>query len=525
MDLRSLLTYNQTTIGDLLHSAKPPIRSGDMPRSVTLTEETVQRWAPDDQVLQAGRDLVRTKSFLNPATATDGTWLMAQCKGSGKTPYEMSVDVWVESAPVGRCTCPSRKLPCKHCIGLMFLYLEKPESFGEREPSADLLAKREKATAKAKKKTTADGEGEDSGSAKPPKVNLRALAKKMQAQKDGLDLLEKLLIDLVAGGQWYEKSRLERLERQAKQMSDSYLPGALRKLRELVIIGRDSSTSEEDRTDRAIDVIAHLWATVLKGRNYLADKLSDDENQTEADAVMEEVLGKAWLLTELFEKGYTRKNLKLYELAYERFPDEARDERVEMSHLLEMGDGSMFQAIQYTPRKAAKTNPRTQPSFMQPVAVTEAAVYPGFINRRVRWEPAAESVQPMDEKVLKAVYGKAVPLFETAINAFKQQLKNPLAPREAVFFLKCQMVAKIGERVVVEDAKGDRIECVDRRKDYSNVDNLRRAGGELRKQPALCARLFVQPSINRRDPDEPFDKIVADPLALLQPEKHLRLGL
>jgi hypothetical protein len=287
-------------------------------------------------------------------------------------------------------------------------------------------------------------------------------------------------------------------------------------LRRLAIIGRDSSTSEEERTAHASDVIAHLWATVLKGRNYLDGKLAADESQTEADAVMEEVLGKAWLLTELFEKGYTRKNLKLYELAYERSDDEARDERVEMSHLLEMGDGSLFQAIQYTPRKALKTNPRMQPSFMQPVAVTEAAVYPGFINRRVRWEPAAESVQPMDEKVLKAVYNKAVPLFETAINAFRQQLKHPLAPREAVFFLKCQMVGKIGDRVVVEDGKGDRIECVDRRKDYSNVANLVRAGGELRKHPALCARLFVQPLTNT---------IIAQPLALLQPEKHLRLGL
>jgi hypothetical protein len=233
------------------------------------------------------------------------------------------------------------------------------------------------------------------------------------------------------------------------------------------------------------------------------------------------VLGKAWLLTELFEKGYTRKNLTLYELAYERSDDDARQERVEVSHLLDLGDGSLFQGIVYTPHKAARSAAargglRSQTSYTEPVAVAEAAVYPGFINRRVRWEPAAETPLPMDEKVLRAVYQKAVTPFETAITAFRQQLKHPLAPREAVFFLKCQTVGRVGDRVVVEDAKGGRIECVDRRKDYSNVANLVRAGGELRKQPALCARLFVQPLSNT---------IVAHPLALLQPEKHLRLGL
>jgi hypothetical protein len=263
-------------------------------------------------------------------------------------------------------------------------------------------------------------------------------------------------------------------------------------------------------------VIAHLWATVKKGRVYLDGKLADDESQTEADAVMEEVLGKAWLLTELFEKGYTRKDLKLFELAYERADDEARDERVETSHLLEMSDGSLFQAIQYTPRKAAKTNPRPQPSYTQPIAVSEAAVYPGFINRRVRWEQGAETLLPMDEKVRKTVYGKAVPVFETALNAFRQQLKNPLARREAVFFLKCHLVGKVDGHMVVEDAQGSRIKCVNQRPDYSIVDNLRRAAGELRKQPALCARLVLEPVTNT---------IVAQPLALLLPEKHLRLGI
>jgi SWIM zinc finger len=478
-----------------------------MPPTLTLSEEAILRVAPDDAAVQAGRDLLRKKSFANLGVSADGTWLLGECKGSGKKPYQVSVDLANETAPVGRCSCPSRKFPCKHCLGLMLAYVSAPTSFGKREPDEDLLAKRDKQTKRAEKK--AEGTG------KPRKVNVAALAKKTTTQREGLDLLEKLMIDLVSGGQWFEKSRLERLERQSKQMSDHYLPGAQVMLRRLVLLGRQADLGEEERTAHAADVIARLWATVQKGRNYLDGKLAGDEVQSEADAVMEEVLGKAWQLTELFEKGYSRKDLKVFELAYERVDDDAREERVESSHLVELSDGTVYSAITYRPFKGMQRM-QSQASYVQPVAVSEAAVYPGWINRRIRWEPAAEKLLTADPKVLETVYDLAAPAFEAPLAAYRQQLKHPLAPREAVFLLRCKMVGRIGERVVVEDAKGSRIETVDKRKDYSNVANLVRAAGELRNQPALLARLWVQPVSNT---------IVALPLALLQPEKHLRLGL
>src|SRR5262249_9134032 len=158
-----------------------------MPATVTLTEETILRVAPDDKAAQAGRDLVRKNSFLKLGISSDGTWLLAQCKGSGASPYEVSVDLADETTPIGRCTCPSRKFPCKHALGLMFAYLQAPETFAEREPAVDLTAKRDKQVQRAQKKTDTP--------AAPRKVNQAALTKKIAAQRDGLDLLEKLLVD------------------------------------------------------------------------------------------------------------------------------------------------------------------------------------------------------------------------------------------------------------------------------------------------------------------------------------------
>jgi hypothetical protein len=469
----------------------------------TLTEETIHRLAPDDKAVQAARDLVRTRSFQDLGISADGTWLLGRCKGSAV--YEVSVDLEGEPGPVGRCSCPSRKLPCKHALGLMLAYLGQPKAFAVREPAAELLAKREKQAQRASKPPSAE--------AAPRKVNAAALAKKVAAQREGLDLLETLLLDLVSAGAWSEPARLERLERQGKQLGDAYLPGAEVLVRRLVLLGRRPGISDEVRAARASDLLAAMWATVQKGRVYLDGKLGGDDTAAEADAVLEEVLGRAWQLTELRERGYTRAGLNLLELAYERADDEARQEQVQTSHLLDLDDGALYRAIYYRPvRKVAQVS--EQPSYNRPVSVAEAVVYPGFLNRRIRWEKGAERDVPLEPAHLRTAYDRAS-AFEPALAAFRQQLKNPLAPREATALLRCRAVGRVEGREVLEDEAGARIVAEDLEPGEPNVANLVRAAGML-ERPAVLARLHVVPVAN---------VIVAQPMAALSPEHHLRLGL
>ncbi|HWG44440.1 MAG TPA: SWIM zinc finger family protein [Gemmataceae bacterium] len=477
--------------------------------AATLVEDTIHRAAPDNDSVQTARGLLKKNSFQDLGISADQTWLLGRCKGSGKEPYQVSVDLADPSSPTCRCNCPSRKFPCKHGLGLMLLYLASPDKFKPKEPPAELLAKREKKVVRDQKKA-------EGGETAPRKVNKAALTKKAGAQRDGLDLLEKLVVDLVSGGQWFEETRLDKLERQAKQLGDAYLPGAMYVLNRLILVGRDEELSDEERMARASDLIGHLWATVQKGRNYLDEKIAGDESQAEADAAIEDVLGKAWQLTELREKGYWKSGLSLLELAYERTDDEARQQRVEFSHLIELDDGSIYQAITYRPFKGMKQIPE-QSSFAQTLTVAEAGVYPGFLNRRIRWEKGAEQAEEMKAAHWKKVYGHARPEFKAALDAFRQQLKHPLAPREAVVLLRCERIGKAGDSLVLEDTAGTRIEAADQRKDYSNVANLLRAAGMVGKdRPAVLARLFVRPVANT---------VVACPLAALTPKHHLRLGL
>ncbi|MFC7099810.1 SWIM zinc finger family protein [Nonomuraea rubra] len=84
-----------------------------------------ERWSRD-QVLALAPDASSQKAAQGVAAAgkwslrgTTGTVLYGECKGSGARPYLAAVDL---SEPAYRCSCPSRKFPCKHALGLLLLW-------------------------------------------------------------------------------------------------------------------------------------------------------------------------------------------------------------------------------------------------------------------------------------------------------------------------------------------------------------------------------------------------------------------
>ncbi|WP_162907554.1 SWIM zinc finger family protein, partial [Allorhizocola rhizosphaerae] len=79
--------------------------------------EQVQALAPDPASFIAARRLSRTIS----EAGGDGSVIWGLCKGSGKLPYKTCVEV---SRPAFKCSCPSRKSPCKHALGLLLAWVE-----------------------------------------------------------------------------------------------------------------------------------------------------------------------------------------------------------------------------------------------------------------------------------------------------------------------------------------------------------------------------------------------------------------
>src|SRR5580658_10215158 len=91
---------------------------------MSLTLQRVEGLAPDQASLAAARKLRKPSCWPTLAGGDGLVW--GECQGSGATPYR----VVVSEADVGyKCTCPSRKFPCKHSLALMWMRVEKPTTF------------------------------------------------------------------------------------------------------------------------------------------------------------------------------------------------------------------------------------------------------------------------------------------------------------------------------------------------------------------------------------------------------------
>ena len=119
-----------------------------------LTLSTIEALAPDQSSLKAASKLMKPAKWPLRACENAGALIWGECQGSGANPYRVMADT---SDQGYKCTCPSRKFPCKHVLALMWMYAEGAEAFG---PAAipewvnDWLGRRRK-TATAKPETKA----------------------------------------------------------------------------------------------------------------------------------------------------------------------------------------------------------------------------------------------------------------------------------------------------------------------------------------------------------------------------------
>src|SRR5437868_4765627 len=117
----------------------------------SFTPEQVLALAPDPASAKAGQSLAKPGKWLRPGRNARALW--GECQGSGKDPYRTQVDL---GGPAFQCSCPSRKFPCKHGLGLLLTYSTQVAFAPEGEAPAwvvEWLAKRdasaEKKVAKA----------------------------------------------------------------------------------------------------------------------------------------------------------------------------------------------------------------------------------------------------------------------------------------------------------------------------------------------------------------------------------------
>jgi hypothetical protein len=202
-----------------------------------LSPDQITAIAPDASSLKAGRDIGTLRKWEMAGGDSEVLWGLAM--GSGKNPYQTLVSL---ADLASKCSCPSRKFPCKHALGLMFLAAATPFAASDRPQWATEWL--ESRTARAEKSKAAT----ETKAAKP--VDEKA-AEKRRAQREnrvseGASLLRQTLLDLAREGLASGHARNPGFWADlAKRMVDCQAPGlagALRHIGDTVLRDPDVDT-------------------------------------------------------------------------------------------------------------------------------------------------------------------------------------------------------------------------------------------------------------------------------------------
>ena len=92
-----------------------------------LTLAIIEGLAPDQASLTAAARQRGDARWRARSHDAETGLIWGDCQGSGANPYRVAADTTDGGF---KCTCPSRKLPCKHALALMWTFVERPEAFG-----------------------------------------------------------------------------------------------------------------------------------------------------------------------------------------------------------------------------------------------------------------------------------------------------------------------------------------------------------------------------------------------------------
>ena len=202
-----------------------------------ISSDQVTALAPDAASFKAGKALAVRSKWSDLGHQEQMIW--GHALGSGNKPYKTQVDI---SEFAYKCSCPSRKFPCKHALGLMFLAADDASDFKDSQQpdwvQEWVATRQEKQEKKQQKKK----------SAKPKSPDAVAKTKKKRESRveEGVSFLQNFLLDLIRQGLGQAEIReLTYWDSVSRRLIDCQAPGlasAVGRLGNLAAFGSTDDT-------------------------------------------------------------------------------------------------------------------------------------------------------------------------------------------------------------------------------------------------------------------------------------------
>ena len=445
---------------------------------LSITTELIERVAPNANSITNAKKISQKNDFVVLSKSEDETLLYGECKGSGKKPYITTADFIDPSAPVFRCSCPSRQFPCKHAVALLFDYMAQKQ-FTSCEIPEDIISKREKI----------DKKKENAGKT-PKKVNKSALTKKMKKQLEGLDLAEKFLKEVLQTGVASLSGKgLKTYSDLAKQMGDYYLPAPQALMQQILVTMEElqkDATQEKHCYQKILQGLVELHSTIKKARVFLQTKIETEQVSMENSTLYDRI-GYIWQLNQLEELGMYQQNVELIQLSFYVVYDEIKKEYRDIGYWIDLQSGVISKKENIRPTKAIKYI-KQDDTEKECAQIEKLYFYPGEINQRIRWENAL--YRDITEQDYQTIKQKSRTTLAPVIKEVKNQLKNVLSEKSFIFLVAFQSISKVEEKYILEDSSGDTIELRNKEIDVLKILSYLPSQSFLKEQSLVCEFLY-----------------------------------
>jgi hypothetical protein len=465
-------------------------------------ETDIEALAPDMLSWDNALDLAQCDSYMNFGRDMENTMLFGEYAGSGC--YRICVDFANPATPVFQCSCPSRKLPCKHALGLLLLYVRGID-FPVAEIPDEVLRQRKNAAAVRKKASGKKQRPENTGV--PPGRN------RLEAQLNGLTLSRAMLSSLLKCGFGAVGGKtVHALRKQAKQLDSAHLHGVQAAFTQLLNLFSFADT--EAVYASVCEEAGRLDALIRRGTAYLQSRMNDPFLSKDACSETEALLGSVWKLDELKSLGLVTKNTRLVQLAFSCFENELASRYEDIGVWIEPDGGRLSLRLNYRPYKAVK-HIAADDTFTQAVLVPELCRYPSAsLNARIRWEgsPVLSDITDADRTgILRSAFRD----YGVVLTKVKEQLRNPLCSPQAYVLASFRALGTVNDSLVIENGSGRRLPltAADDRVWPETLPPLMLLGSRIEVYSAVLLRFsYIRESI------------AAVPLALIGEREILKLA-
>lgn len=217
--------------------------------STQWTSEQVLALAPDPASAKNSRGLATAQKWSSLGSQPAVIW--GECQGSGKAPYRTQIDL---NEPAFRCSCPSRKFPCKHALALFLLLAEQPTQFEIKEPPAWVTEWLTTRLQRVEKQT--ENQAKRQARTTDPAAQAKRAAARQQKVSAGIQELRRWLEDRIRQGLVTVPQESYQLwDAVAARMVDAQAPGLARRLRNLAGIPHTGT----GWSDRLLEQLGRLY--------------------------------------------------------------------------------------------------------------------------------------------------------------------------------------------------------------------------------------------------------------------------